>query len=80
MEILYFALIRDWLKCGQEQIAIENPLTINEFIRIHVDPRLDGRNIDNFLFAVNEELVDKSFILGDDDTLAILPPLSGGML
>jgi len=80
MKIHYFASIRDWLKCGQEQIAIENPLTINEFIRIHLDPRLNGRSMDNFLFAVNEELVDKSFKLNDDDTLAILPPLSGGML
>lgn len=79
MKILYFASIRDWLKCDQEQVKLENPLTINELLRIHVDPRLNGRNIDSFLFAVNEEMVDKSFKLNDDDTLAILPPLSGGI-
>ncbi len=78
MKILYFASIRDWLKCDQEQIKLENTLTINELIKKHLDPRLNGRKIDNFLFAVNEELVDKSFKLSDDDTLAILPPLSGG--
>ncbi|MFQ5432709.1 MAG: MoaD/ThiS family protein [Nitrospinota bacterium] len=80
MKILYFASIRDWLKCDQEQVEIENPITINDFIRIHLNPRLNGKKIDNFLFAVNEELVDKSFKLSDDDTLAILPPLSGGNL
>ena len=78
MKILYFASIRDWLKCDQEQISLKNPITINELIAKQIEPRLDGRKISNFLFAVNEELVDKSFELSDKDTLAILPPLSGG--
>ena len=80
MKILYFASIRDWLKCDQEQISLEKPITINELITKQIEPRLNGRKINNFLFAVNEDLVDKDFELSDDDTLAILPPLSGGNL
>lgn len=78
MKILYFASIRDWLKCDNELITLDNPITINELVKEHLEPRLDGRKIDRFLFAVNEEIVDKDYKLKDDDTLAILPPLSGG--
>jgi molybdopterin synthase sulfur carrier subunit len=78
MKILYFASIRDWLKCDNERIALDNPITINELVKEHLEPRLNGRKIDRFLFAVNEEIVDKDYKLKDDDTLAILPPLSGG--
>lgn len=78
MKILYFASIRDWLKCDHETVAVDKPLTINELIENHLNPKLDGKKIDKFLFAVNEELVDKDYLLKDDDTLAILPPLSGG--
>lgn len=57
---------------------VDKPLTIKQLIESHLDPKLDGKRIDKFLFAVNEELVDKDYLLKDDDTLAILPPLSGG--
>lgn len=78
MKILYFASIRDWLKCDQETVVVDKPITINELLENHLNPKLGGKRVDRFLFAVNEELVDKDYLLKDDDTLAILPPLSGG--
>lgn len=35
-------------------------------------------NIDAFTVAVNEEYVEKEFVLKDNDIVAIIPPVSGG--
>lgn len=78
MKILYFAIIREWLKCGEEEFHLGSATTISDFVKKRIEPRLNGRKIDGFLFAVNENLVDGNHLLNNEDVLAILPPLSGG--
>lgn len=78
MKVLYFASARDWMKTEEEEITLDAPTTVAEFIKEKIEPRTDGKKFDRFLFAVNEEMVDGSHTVTDEDTLALLPPLSGG--
>ncbi len=78
MKILYFAIMREWLKCDEEEFHLDSAVTISDFIKERLEPRLDGRKIGGFLFAVNEEPANCNHRLNNEDVLAILPPLSGG--
>ncbi len=78
MKVLYFASLKERLKLAEEEIRLEKPVTVREFLKKNLEPRLGGASIGNFLYAVNEDMVNAEYTLTDGDTLAILPPLSGG--
>ncbi|MEE8484088.1 MAG: MoaD/ThiS family protein [Nitrospinota bacterium] len=78
MKVLYFASLKERLKIAEEEIRLERPVTVREFLKKNLEPRLEGAKIENFLYAVNEDMVNVEYTLTDGDTLAILPPLSGG--
>ena len=78
MKVLYFASLKERLKTGEEEVTLERPLTVREFVAAHVAPRVAGTTSAHFLYAVNEVMVNAEFTLTDGDTLAVLPPLSGG--
>lgn len=77
MRVLYFASLKDRLKLDEERFTLETEMSVGEFVKTHIEPRAEYK-LGNFLFAVNEEMVDRHYFLKDEDTLAILPPLSGG--
>lgn len=66
------------METEHEEIHIPAPITVGEFFRAKLAPRLPGIGMDRILFAVNEEMVDTNHMLSDSDTLAVLPPLCGG--
>jgi len=78
MKILYFAAVRDWIGRDEESIHIGDPVTISELADTLLGTRLGGRKPANLLFALNEEFVGMDRKVTDADTLAVLPPLSGG--
>jgi len=77
MKILYFASLRERLG-PEEYFTIDTKTTVKVFFKEHIAGRLQGLSEDNFLFAVNEEMVGGDKEISDSDTLAIMPPLSGG--
>jgi len=79
MNALYFAAIRDRLKTDREVFRLDKPVTVERFFRENLAPRLPGVGMERLLFAVNEEMAGPDHLLGDADTLAVLPPLSGGL-
>lgn len=78
IEALFFGMSRDLV--GQSPITFEldEGLTVKMFREILVKnyPRLS--EIDSFAIAVNESYAEDTLLLTDKDTVAIIPPVSGG--
>ncbi|CCE59923.1 TPA: molybdopterin converting factor subunit 1 [Staphylococcus argenteus] len=77
MKVLYFAEIKEILKKGQEDIVLEKAVTVQQFESFLFE-RYPQINNKKFQVAVNEEFVQKSDFINPNDTVALIPPVSGG--
>lgn len=77
MKVLYFAEIKDILQKAQEDIVLEQALTVQQFENLLFEcyPQINNKK---FQVAVNEEFVQKSDFIQPNDTVALIPPVSGG--
>lgn len=79
IKILFFASARDLV--GQGCLELEIPLrtSVAELKKILVakHPRLESL-ANHAAFAVNEVFVTKDHIILEEDSVAFLPPVSGG--
>ncbi|MBE7599243.1 molybdopterin converting factor subunit 1 [Staphylococcus aureus] len=74
MKVLYFAEIKDILQKAQEDIVLEQALTVEDLL-FERYPQINNKK---FQVAVNEEFVQKSDFIQPNDTVALIPPVSGG--
>lgn len=79
IRILYFAVLRERLRCPAETMEIPDGCTagdaLDRLARRH--PEI-GNFKDALRVAVNEEFVPASHPLQDGDELALIPPVAGG--
>ncbi len=79
IKVLYFSSIKDKLKKKEDILDIGENTTLEDVISL-----LKGKypeiteSLDKSMFAVNEEYADKDKILKEGDTVAVIPPVSGG--
>jgi molybdopterin synthase sulfur carrier subunit len=78
--ILYFAALRELLGMAEERIpGLSHPLSVNglaaELVRRH--PELQP-HLASVRFAVNESFAAGADAVEDGDTVALIPPVSGG--
>ena len=74
--VLFFAHLQDAV--GQEKVSIDKaPISIadlkKELVNLYELPPLE-----NVMFAINEEYAAGEDIVKDGDTVALIPPVSGG--
>lgn len=74
--VLFFAHLQDAV--GQEKVSIDKaPISIaelkNELAELYSLPGLE-----NVMFAINEEYATGDDLVKDGDTVALIPPVSGG--
>lgn len=76
IHILLFAHLQEIV--GQDKITIEQaPLSIKELKQlVSTEYKLD--NLENVMVAVNEEYAELDDIVKSGDTVALIPPVSGG--
>nr|WP_249664802.1 molybdopterin converting factor subunit 1 [Staphylococcus caprae] len=77
VRVLYFAELKEILNQSSEEIDIKKEMTVQEF-EAHLfnqHPEIDDKK---FQIAVNEEFVRKDDIIQPQDTVALIPPVSGG--
>ncbi len=79
INILYFSSIKDKLKKSSEILHLKEGISVKELISELKNryPQLSD-HLDNVMIAVNEEYVPGEYTLKDGDTVAIIPPVSGG--
>ena len=81
IRILFFAKAKDLLKQSEAEIDLPSELTINQLFEAieHQWPELQKFKR-TFAIALNEEYLDldSTVTLQAQDTLAVIPPISGG--
>ena len=79
MKIKLFAVLKDRL--GDNHIIIDLPENLNaEDLKSHIKdtyPQVEDI-IDLIRVAVNEEFIDDSDLINENDIVALIPPSSGG--
>jgi molybdopterin synthase sulfur carrier subunit len=77
IKLLYFAILRERL--GKQEEMLEFSGSVGELRRLLVErePHL-ADVLKTCLFAVNQEYVGEDFILKGGETVAVIPPVSGG--
>ncbi len=78
IEALFFGMSRDL--AGQSPITFEldEGVTVKKFREILVKNYPLFSELDSFAIAVNESYAEEELLLSDKDTVAIIPPVSGG--
>ncbi|MGW7997705.1 molybdopterin converting factor subunit 1 [Staphylococcus xylosus] len=77
MKLLYFAEIKDILEKTSEEIDLSYDITVDEFLT-DLFKRYPQIKDKQFQIAVNEEFVQYDDIVHPNDTVALIPPVSGG--
>ncbi|AQM41383.1 MULTISPECIES: molybdopterin converting factor subunit 1 [Staphylococcus] len=77
MKVLYFAEIKEVLDKSSEDIDLSYDITVDEFVS-DLFERYPSINSKKFQIAINEEFVKGDDIVKPNDTVALIPPVSGG--
>jgi sulfur-carrier protein len=78
--VLYFAALRELLGTSEETVSdLASPLSVRAFAELlgRRHPRLLP-HLGSVRFAVNEAFVNADAEIADGDTVALIPPVSGG--
>ncbi|RFU62384.1 molybdopterin converting factor subunit 1 [Peribacillus glennii] len=76
VKVLFFAHLKD--EAGQEEISIEgNGFTVAQ-VKDKIAADLGIATLDSVMTAVNEEFANDETIVSEGDTVAFIPPVSGG--
>ncbi len=78
MKIFYFAAVKERLSLSEEDVQINEVLTIGDFSSRHLANKFSESEIKNLRFAVNEVVVDENSKISNEDTIAVFSPFSGG--
>lgn len=77
MKVLYFAELKELLNKTQEDMQMTDSMTVENFEQYLFEqyPQINNKK---FQIAVNEEFVQKADVIQPNDTVALIPPVSGG--
>ena len=83
INIKYFASLRAIAEKEEENLDIENPITIDQLSDIisKAAPKMgDIIREKKVMISVNQEMASADTIIHDGDEVAFLPPFSGGAI
>ncbi len=75
LNIIFFGSLTEIVKTNSIELEFDSDLTIIMELLLSQYPGLKNST---FRVAVNEKFVSKTHTLNDGDTIAFLPPFSGG--
>ena len=78
IKILFFGIVRDITNSNTLELEVDSDINLEQFVVLLQEKFIGFPNIDDFTIAVNEEYVEKDFVLKAKDVVAIIPPVSGG--
>ncbi|WP_457643825.1 molybdopterin converting factor subunit 1 [Persephonella sp.] len=79
VNLLYFSSIKDRLGKSREEVELPDGSKISDLYKLLEEkyPQI-AESLPSVMFAVNEEYADKNTQLKEGDTVALIPPVSGG--
>ncbi len=78
IKTLFFGIVKDITNSNFLDLEIDKDTNIEQFVILLQEKFKGFPNIDSFTVAVNEEYIEKDFVLKANDIVAIIPPVSGG--
>ena len=78
IKTLFFGMARDLAGQSIVNIEINEGMTVGLFRDLLTKKYPLFSEMDSFAIAVNESYAEKAAILTENDTVAIIPPVSGG--
>ena len=78
INILLFGIITDLLETSKLEIQVSENSTVADLKDKLLSKYSQLKNIDSYSIAVNENYADDKLNLQENDTVAIIPPVSGG--
>jgi molybdopterin converting factor subunit 1 len=79
IEVLCFAIARDAVGAAQLELELATATTVGAVAAALAENHPALRPLlDRMRYAINEEFVPPTRALADGDTLALIPPVSGG--
>ncbi|WP_340695699.1 molybdopterin converting factor subunit 1 [Hydrogenobacter thermophilus] len=77
MKVLYFSVVKERIKKGEEELDFKGTVSELRFVLSQRYPELKDL-LERIKFAVNEEYVGDDYELKGDERVALIPPVSGG--
>lgn len=77
MKVLYFAHTKEIVDRREDQFTFSEPISVKAF-REHLYMTYPKLQSEKFQVAVNEEFVKETDLIMPYDTVALIPPVSGG--
>jgi molybdopterin converting factor small subunit len=78
IETLFFGITTDLVNTSSLVVEVNKALSIAEFKIFLKDKFPQLENINSYAVAVNETYATDDVVLKENDTVAIIPPVSGG--
>lgn len=78
IETLFFGITTDLVNTSSLVVEVNKALSIAEFKIFLKDKFPQLENINSYAVAVNEAYATDDVVLKENDTVAIIPPVSGG--
>ncbi|SNZ09546.1 molybdopterin synthase sulfur carrier subunit [Persephonella hydrogeniphila] len=79
IKVLYFSSIKDKIKKSSEYFDVGANSTVSDLLKSIEEKYPDiSDNLRNIMVAVNEQYADREEKLKEGDTVALIPPVSGG--
>ena len=78
IEVLFFGMSKDLAGHNKKTMEFDQPLNIGQFREYLTKKYPMFSKLDSFAIAVNESYAKDDVLLGDNETVAIIPPVSGG--
>ncbi|RSL33621.1 molybdopterin converting factor subunit 1 [Salibacterium salarium] len=76
IKVLFFARLQE--EFGKESVEIDKSGWTVEALKDWLEKEYHLTGVTQTMTAVNEEFTDDHYILAEGDTIALIPPVSGG--
>ena len=78
IQVLFFGMAKDLVDKSNITLEFDEEISV-ELLREFLAKKYPSfSKLDSFAVAVNESYAEEEFVLSDNDTVAIIPPVSGG--
>lgn len=78
IQVLFFGITTDLVATSNLSLEIAKDSTVADFKILLREKFLQLENIASYAIAVNEDYAIDELVLKENDTVAVIPPVSGG--
>ena len=78
IQVLFFGITTDLVETSALNLELPELSTVQSFKNFLKEKYPQLKNIDSYAIAVNESYATDELVLSENNTVAVIPPVSGG--